>query len=140
MIDKGANPFIEDYGGSDYTQFKVFKLRHLSNLPTQKSVFYTTRPFPDDFKNKTTFQSPWFYETGVFGQFSSVIGQGASGTVLSGDWFGKKAAYKFVEIGTQSFQEYSEDALKTLNEKLSEMTSIQAAKGSKIVSLYGHYR
>ena len=53
---------------------------------------------------------------------------------------GKKAAFKFVDIGTQKFHEGSTDALKTLDEKLSEITSIQATKGSKIVSFYGHYR
>ena len=84
---------------------------------------------------------PWLYQTGVFdGKFDSVIGQGASGKVISGEWFGKKAAFKFVDIGDQKHQEDPEDASKTLNEKLREMISIQSSEGSKIVSLYGHYR
>ena len=69
-----------------------------------------------------------------------MIGQGASATVLRGDWFGKKAAFKFVEIGTQIRQEKTEDNLKALNEKLSEMNTIQSTEGSKIVDFYGHYR
>ena len=140
MIDNGANPHVVPYAGSDYTQSELENLGHLSNLPTQKSVFFTTRPFPDDFKNQTIFPDPWFYRTGVFGQFESVIGQGASGTVLSGDWFGQKAAFKFVEIGLQQFQSDASEALKTLDEKLTEMTSIQAAKGDKVLPFYGHYR
>ena len=113
----------------------------LSNLPTQKSVYFTTRPFDCEFEEKTNFLNPWFYTTGVFdGEFSSVIGQGASGSVLRGQWYGKKAAFKFVEIRNQEFQSNVPDAVLTLNKKLSEMTSIQATKGSKIVSFYGHYR
>ena len=107
-----------------------------------KSLF-TSQPdrFRASSKKKSEFQDPWFYETGVFdGKFSSIIGQGAAGTVISGEWFGKKAAFKFVQIGTQKFEEQSHDALRCLNEKLSEMISIQSTFGSRIVSFYGHYR
>ena len=87
------------------------------------------------------FPDPWFYKTGVFdGKFDDVIGQGASGIVLKGEWFGRKAAFKFVEIGSQKYQERSDVALKSLNEKLTEMISIQSTAGSKIISFYGHYR
>ena len=139
MIDRGVNPFVVTYGGN--TQFDIHNLGYLSNLPSQKSVFFTTRPLPDEFKGQTEFPDPWFYKTGVFdGNFDSVVGQGATGTVISGEWFGKKAAFKFVEIGNQKFQNQVAHGLKTLNKKLSEMTSIQSAVGSKIVSFYGHYR
>ena len=87
------------------------------------------------------FCDPWFYRNGVFdGKFESAIGQGASGRVISGEWYGKKAAFKFVEIVKQKEQKYVDEGLKSLDEKLSEMTSIQATKGSKIVQFYGHYR
>ena len=110
-------------------------------MPSQKSVYFITRPLPDEFKERSSFPDPWFYKTGVFnGNFSSVIGQGASGTVISGEWFGKKAAFKFVAIGAQKYHEFTNERLKTLNEKLSEMISIQETVGSKIVSFYGHYR
>ena len=33
-----------------------------------------------------------------------------------------------------------EEGLKTLDQKLSEMISLQSTSGSKIVSFYGHYR
>ena len=137
MIDKGANPFVVTYGGNTWAD----ETRYLSNLPTKKSIFFTTRPLPDEFEKKNDFPDPWFYRTGVFdGKFSSAVGQGASGVVLSGEWYGKKAAFKFVEVGNQVDQSYAIDSLKTLNEKLSEMTSISALAGSKIVSFYGHYR
>ena len=139
MIDRGANPFVVSYAG--ITWFENYDLDHLPNLPNQKSVYFTTRPLPDELKTQDEFPDPWFYKTGVFdGKFDSVIGQGASGTVISGEWFGKKAAFKFVEIGTQKFQEEVADGLKTLNEKLTEMLSIQAIVGTKIVSFNGHYR
>ena len=113
----------------------------MPNLPKQKSVFFTIRPLPDEFKEQNNFPDPWFYKTGVFdGKFDDVIGQGASGIVLKGEWFGRKAAFKFVEIGSQKYQERSDVALKSLNEKLPEMISIQSTAGSKIISFYGHYR
>ena len=101
-------------------------------------MYFTTRQLDDEFGDKTDFLDPWFYRTGVFdGEFNSVIGRGASGTVISGDWYGKKAAFKFVEIGNQKSKK---DAVKSLNEKLSEMVSVQATNCSKVVSFYGHYR
>ena len=113
----------------------------MENLPDQKSVYFITRPLSDEFKGQNEFLNPWFYKTGIFnGKFDSVIGQGASSIVISGDWFGKEAAFKFVEIGAQEHQEKTGDALKTLKEQLSEMTSIQSTAGSNIVSFYGHYR
>ena len=137
MIDKGANPFIVEYSGTS----RAYQTRHLSNLPTQKSAYFITRPLASDDESKAAFLDPWFYQTGVFdGKFHSMIGQGASGTVISGEWFGKKAAFKFVEIGVQKLDEYVVEALKKLDEKLSEMISIQSTVGSKIVSFYGHYR
>ena len=139
MIDRGANPFVVDYTG--VTQFDSFNLDYLSNLPTQKSVYFTTRQLDDEFEAKPDFLNPWFYQTGIFdGEFNSVIGQGATGTVIRGKWCGKKAAFKFVKIENQKSQKDISDTVKSLNEKLSEMASIQATKGSKIISFYGHYR
>ena len=47
MIDKGANPFVVSYGGYTWAD----ETRNLSNLPPQKSVFFTTRPFEGQFKD-----------------------------------------------------------------------------------------
>ena len=139
MIDKGANPFTVRYSG--HSHYGGYNLGTLSNLPTEKSIYFTIRPIFDKFECKTSFLDPWFYKTGIFdGKFNSVIGMGASGTVLSGEWCGEKAAFKFVDIGDQEHLEYASDNLKVLNEKLSEMTSIQETKGSRILSFYGHYR
>ena len=139
MIDKGANPFVVGYDGD--TEFNLRDLGHSSNLPSQKSVYFTTRPFEGEFKDNTSFLEPWFYQNGVFdGKFDSLIGQGASGTVISGEWCGKKAAFKFIEVRTQGNPKYATDAVKTLNESLREMTSIQSTAGLNIVSFYGHYR
>ena len=137
MIDKGANPFVVDYNG----QVADLDEENLKNLPEQKSIFFITRPLDSNDESKAGFLDPWFYRTGVFGgKFVKIIGRGASGTVISGEWYGKKAAFKFVEVGTQKFQKDVIDSLKSLDDKLSEMTSIQATKGSKIVQFYGHYR
>ena len=139
MINRGANPFVLGYGGK--TQFNVLNLNYLLNLPSQKSIFFTIRPLSDEFQEQNSFPHPWFYKTGVFDRkFDSVIGQGATGTVISGEWFGNKAAFKFVEIDAQKYEENAGDGLKALNEKLSEMISLQSTVGSKIVSFYGHYR
>ena len=125
MIDKGANPFIVAYNGTTWTG----ETRHLSNLPTPKSIYFLTRPLVDNDITNADFCDPWFYRNGVFdGKFDSAIGQGATG-IVSGEWYEKRAAFKFVEIGNQTFQKNMKDGLKALDEKLSEMTSIQATKG-----------
>ena len=142
MIENGANPFILDGSGNDnFTAWNLAR-SNLSNLPTKKSVYYTIRPPVVELEKKGNFCDPWFYRTGVFGKFDSVIGRGASGVVVSGEWFDKKAAFKFVETGNQSMlvSKPVRDALEVLDKKLSEMTTIQTTKGSKIVSFYGHYR
>ena len=139
MIDRGANPFVFNYKG--HTQFDIHDLGHLSNLPRQKSIYFTTRPLRDDFKQQNEFQDPWFYKTGIFDEkFSSVIGRGAAGTFVCGEWFGKPAAFKFNNIGSLKYPIFIKDCLKTLDEKLSKMISIQSVVSSKFVSFYGHYR
>ena len=141
MIDKGANPFIVTYGGNTEYSLSNLHAKKIKNLPTTKSVYFLTRPLEGNDATQAEFCDPWYYRTGVFdGKFVSAIGQGASGRVISGEWYGKKAAFKFVEIGNQKYQKNVEDNLKSLDEKLSEMTSIQVTKGSKIVQFYGHYR
>ena len=137
MIDKGANPFVVDYNG----QVADLDEENLKNLPEQKSIFFITRPLDSHDESKAGFLDPWFYRTGVFdGKFVKIIGRGASGTVISGEWYGKKAAFKFVEIGAEKFKEKMADGLKTLDKSFSEMVSIESTVGSKIVLFYGHYR
>ena len=146
MNEKGANPYVVD--AIDTDQFTDWNLANsnLSNLPTKKSVYFTVRPLDDEFQKESGFLDPWSYKTGVFGSFDSVVGRGASGTVLSGDWFGKKAAFKFVEIEFGKFENLTEVALpienrlKILNEKLLAIMSTQESWGSKMVKFFGHYR
>ena len=64
MIGRGANPFV--VGSNGYTDFDYFKLGCLSNLPSQKSIYFTTSRLPDKFKEQNEFLDPWFYRTGVF--------------------------------------------------------------------------
>ena len=96
----------------------------------------------DEFKNRTDFPSPWYYNIGIYGQFKEnpVIGEGAAGIVLKGKWFGRNAAFKFVHIRSQQFEDSVLDNLKNLKKKLSEMTSMQTTKGTKMVKFLGHYR
>ena len=139
MIDKGASPYVVTYSGK--IQLERRNLGYLKNLPTQKSIYFTTQPCFGEYKDRTDFPDPWLYNIGVFdGRFKSMIGQGASGTVLSGEWYGAKAAFKFVDIGNQNYSGKASLGMKELNQKLSEMKSFQVTKGSKIVSFYGHYR
>ena len=139
MIQKGANPFVVSYLDQVESTLLNLAKSNLSNLPSQKSVYFTVRPHVVKFEDEDDFLDPWFYRTGVFGTFDSVIGHGASGIVLRGDWFGRKAAFKFVDVGTQYDPEHH-STLKTLNEKLLEITSIQEAEGRGILPFYGHYR
>ena len=82
MVNNGANPYVVSYNGR--SQFDHYHLENLSNLPTKQSIYYTTRPVIDEFKDKAGFRDPWFYRTGIFdGKFNAVIGRGASGTVFS---------------------------------------------------------
>ena len=114
--------------------------REFINMPVAKSVYFCIRPLVDN----TDFPEPWYYKVGVFdGQFKCVVGKGASGTVISGVWCGKKAAFKFVEIKAKkptTRSNSSSFALKALDDELTDMIMIEATRGSKIVSFYGHYR
>ena len=85
--------------------------------------------------NKTSFliHGPWFYQTGVFdGKFVRVIGEGAEGIVISGESFGKKAAYKFVEIGAQKFHENMKKILKTLDENCRKLYRFNQSSARKL--------
>ena len=62
----------------------------------EESFYFTTQPISNESGN-ITYQSS--YSRGVFdGKFQEEIGRGAFGTVFKGEWEGKDAAFKFVEI------------------------------------------
>ena len=113
----------------------------MSEIVTDKSIYFTTRPV----FSKSRSISYWpLYSSGIFdGKFQEEVGQGAFGTVISGEWEGKNAAFKFVEIksageivSTRIFGELP----KVLNESLDEIKSMLTTKGSRILRYYGHYR
>ena len=140
LVDKGANPFIQYFGSiSKCVHYVDYGLSNLTNLPKRKSVFFTTQPLLEDFKDQSDFASPWFYNTGVFGEIESKIDQGAHGIVLKGTWFGRKAAFKYVDIGTQIWHSEIKEPNEELEKKLYEMKSLMTTEGSKIVKFYGHY-
>ena len=131
----GANPHVISYTGK--TQYGIWSLSGLSNIPTIKSVFFQIREFNSDMP------SAWEYETGVYnqGHFGQVRGSGGEGTVIEGRWQNKKpAAFKFVEVRNQKFMKNVEDGLNDMNERLSEMTNMQVTSGSAILKFEGHYR
>ena len=101
MVTNGGNPFVipSMVATENYDDFIATVKSYFPGLPgfscRKKSIFFKIRPFAYG----AEFPDPWYYKTGIFdGKFASVIGHGASGIVLSGEWFGKQAAFKFVEI------------------------------------------
>ena len=107
-------------------------------------MYTTEHRMPQTFKIRNAYfehiDSEWKLKSTAKPKFDSIVGQGAYGLVLSGDWCGKKAAFKFIEIGTNKFRESTGNDLKNQNDRLSELSSIQATNGSKILDFYGHYR
>ena len=142
MVNRGVNPYVVDYdGGSQFDLYEDFS--NLSSLPTSKSIFFSIEPFECfcDTKCDSDLSNPWFYINGVFdGQFDYEIGRGASGVVLHGFCHGIEAAFKFIDVGKQEWQQYIVDSLTQIDKKLGEIKSIQTTKGSKIVQFYGHFR
>ena len=138
MLNNGANPYICNYNGNS----SVHHLRRAGYEidMKQRSVYFTTQPL---FGTNPGFLHPWFYKTGVFnGNFDleKPLGEGSAGIVIKGEWAGKKAAFKFVDIGKQQQLGHAKYSLEILGKKLSEMNEIQSTKGSRILSFYGHYR
>ena len=68
--------------------------------------------------------------------FDKVIGRGASGTVVNGQWFGKNAAFKFV---IKRFS-ISDRTPEILYNRTPEVESMNRCSGSRILKLYGNYR
>ena len=103
-----------------------------------KSVYFSIYPdenYPEEL------QLPWYYTNGVFpGNFKERIGKGSEGYVISGTWIGDNAAYKFVEIKDETFQTVIEDGLKTLKNRLTEISALKEVQGSCILQECGHIR
>ena len=135
MIDMGANPHVLRYDGE--SQYDIFSLTSLSNIPSSKSIFCQLHDFNSDMP------SAWEYRTGVYnqGHFGRVRGSGGEGTVIEGQWQNQMpAAFKFVEVRDQKWVQETSDGLSDMNERLSEMTNQQLTKGTAILKFEGHYR
>ena len=133
MIGLGVNPHIRDPYGK--TNYDAYGLSNLNNLPSVKSVFYPIKNFPTG-----NLGEPWFYTTGVYdGKFGRVIGKGGEGTVIEGEWNGKPAAFKFVEIKGLKVTNY-DDVMADMNERLKEMTEMMATPGDAILPFQAHFR
>ena len=132
------NPFIEDHKGN--TKFDRWPDLQavIDAVPMQelkKSIYFSINPtesYPSEL------QQAWFYENGVFpGRFECILGEGAEGTVLKGIWCGQYAAFKFVEIKNQEFQQKVADGVDDLNKRLNILSS---TKGRNILFHHGHFR
>ena len=141
LIDAGVNPHVLDH--NDETDYNVYSLASLSNIPSVKSIAFAVKSFPCTCSTLCggDLSKEWFYLNGVYpGQFDRVIGQGGEGTVLSGFWHGEEAAFKFIPVRKQQFQAKSSDGLADLATRLNEMLTMQSTPGSCILKILGHYR
>ena len=143
MIEKGGNGYLyalfEDY----------FKTRTKKSADYHKSMFQKVQQYKKTISIYFSIENsenqallpPWTYKTGVFpGKFNRLIGSGSEGTVIEGEWIGKKAAFKFVRIGVQKQVKTTVELLDDLNRRLTEMKALQEAKGSAITPFLGHFR
>ena len=134
MIDLGANPYIRNIKGE--TNYDFYGLSNLNNLPSIKSVFFPIKKF-----STGNLGEPWCYTTGVYdGKFGRVIGKGGEGTVIEGEWNGKPAAFKFVQIKGLKMNKTYSDAMTDMNERLKEMTEMMATPGDAILPFKAHFR
>ena len=103
-----------------------------------KSVYFSVYP---DSSYPTEMQEAWFYTNGVFpGEFEEIIGKGGEGHVISGKWMGVGAAFKFIEIKNQKFQEIVRKGQEDLKNRLTELNALKTTKGSCILREYGHFQ
>ena len=114
---------------------------YCSNVTTpsvQKSIYFSIQPnesYPDELRKA------WFYTNGTFkGKFEEVIGKGAEGVIIKGQWMKKRAAFKFVEIDNLKVQELATNGFRDLKKRLTEMYELQFIDGSHIVATFGHLR
>ena len=145
LIDAGVNPHVIRF--DDNTQYDIFSLASLSNIPSVKSIAFPVKSFPCTCSTLCAgdLSKEWFYLNGVYpGQFDRVIGQGGEGTVLNGFWHGpwngEEVAYKFVPVKPQKFVANAEIGIADLATRLNEMLSMQSTPGSSILKLLGHFR
>ena len=134
MIRREANPHILNHHGN--SGYNLYSLGSLSNVPSIESIYFPIKSFPSG-----NLASPFHYENGVYpGNFCQVIGKGAEGIVIQGNWGNEKAAYKFVEVRDQKFIEKVKDNLADMNARVREMIEMESITGSNILKFNGHFR
>ena len=134
MIDQGVNPHIRDHEGD--TQYDRYSLSKLNNITPLKSVHFIIKRISSDVAG-----NPWRYSNGTYPvTFTDVIEQGGEGSVLGGELNGVEVAFKFVKIGEIKYTRKVKDGLANLDTRLSEMRTMNDAKGSCVLEMLGHYR
>ena len=135
MIDGGANPHIVEYSGVN--QYDIYSLSNINGAKAMpKSVHFTIKRI-----SAVVAGEPWRTSNGVFpANFTDRIGAGGEGAVIGGELNGVKVAFKFVRVGTIQHKDSVSDGLADLDTRLSEMDSMNAAAGSSVLKLLGHYR
>ena len=134
MINRGANPHVKRH--DDKSEYKMYSLESLSNIPVIESIYFPIKPFPNGNLSK-----PFNYETGVYpGQYGRVIGRGGEGTVVQGIWANQPCAYKFIEVRDLKHKELVSDQLNDMNTRLKEMIEMENINGTNILKLKGHHR
>ena len=134
MIDQGVNPHICSCSGK--TQYDRRSLSHLKNVTPLKSVHFIIKRISSDVAG-----DPWHSSNGIYpATFTTVIGQGGEGSVLGGELNGVEVALKFVKVGAIKPVVTVNDGFANKETKLSEMSTMNDAKGSCVLKLLGHYR
>ena len=84
---------------------------------------------------------PWCYTTGVYdGKFGKVIGKGGEGIVVQGEFNGKPAAYKFVQMKGVGYNGTWGMHMEDMTKRLTEMTEMMATHGDAILPFEAHFR
>ena len=134
MINRGANPHVRQF--DDKSQYEMYSLNSLSNVPSIESIYYPIKSFPSG-----TLPKPFNYITGVYpGKYGRVIGRGGEGIVIQGEWGNEPCAFKFVEVRDQKHTQFVHDNLEDMNARLREMIEMEKISGANILKLEGHYR
>jgi len=90
------------------------------------------------------FRTPRFLcENGINpATYSEVLGKGGEATVLGAELeeCGTKVALKFVKVGAHKPIQYINEAMDDIDTRLNEMIKMNAAAGTRVLEMLGHYR
>ena len=127
---------IDDWFAEIELSSNIDKITLSAYKKLPKSIYFSTENVPNE-----NLLAPWQYKTGIFpGKFNGLIGSGSEGTVVAGEWLGKKAAFKFIRFSLSRKMSTTVEVLDDLHKRLSEMKAMQQTKGSAILPFWGHFR